>query len=47
MRKIRSQIADEIMREYFRKLRWQERIGELKKAEEQDKKENEDINNTR
>ena len=47
MRKIRSQIADEIMRDYFRKLRWQERIEELKKAEEQDKKENEDINYTR
>ena len=47
MRKIRSKIADEIMRDYFRKLRWQERIEELKKAEEQDKKENEDINNTR
>lgn len=47
MRKIRSQIADEIMRDYFRKLRWQERIEELKKAEKQDKKENEDINYTR
>ena len=47
MRKIRSQIADEIMRDYFRKLRWQERMEELKKAEEQDKKENKDINYTR
>lgn len=47
MRKIRSQIADEIMRDYFRKLRWQERLEELKKAEEENKKINEDINYTR
>ena len=44
MRKMRgSKIADEIMRDYFRELRWKQRI----KEREEQKKEEKCINDTR
>lgn len=47
MRKRRSEIADEIMRDYYREQRWKERIAEMQKEKEQKEKELQDINNTR
>lgn len=46
MRRKRSHITDEIMSDYYRELRWKERLGNIKK-EEQDKKIEKNINNTR
>ena len=39
MRKRRSEIADEIVREYYRELRWKQRIAEMEQKKEQEEKE--------
>jgi len=39
MRKRRSEIADEIMRDYYREQRWKQRIAEMKAEKEQEEKE--------
>lgn len=39
MRKRRSQVADEIMRDYFRDLRWKQRIEEIKQQKEEQERE--------
>lgn len=39
MRKRRSEIADEIMRDYYREQRWKQRIAEMKAEKEQKEKE--------
>lgn len=47
MRKRRSEIADEIMRDYYREQRWKQRIAEMQKEKEENRQELQDINNTR
>lgn len=47
MRKRRSEIADEIMRDYYREQRWKQRIAEMQKEKEENQQELQDINNTR
>lgn len=47
MRKRKSVIVDEIMRDYYRELRWKERIAKMKEQQEEIKNEKHDINETR
>lgn len=47
MRRIRSEIADEIMRDYYRELLWKERIRQLKEKEQEEKNKKNNISDTR